>query len=255
MFRRTSQVLLVWAALVVQILNKKMDHGATRSQLMANLSAVPAGIEDLLKSILMDASVFLLPTLLWVLFPIYPLKASELYLAAKIGAGCSTVEDLDQIETTQEQMQLFILNSSKGLIEFSKGRSPRAQFIHESVREYLLYGGLSILDDSLAGNLEAKSHSRLAEWCQTAIELDPHRGLRDSKVAGDGLLRYAWGNLYQHCEEAFKGGALQLNFLDAIYQSTLSEVIDYNFGHDRPSLLALLLDDEQGCTCLTEGLL
>jgi ankyrin repeat protein len=251
---RSSGVFL-WAALVVQILNKKMDHGATRSQLMANLSAVPAGIEDLLKSILMDGSVFLLPTLLWVLFTITPLTVSELYLAAKIGAGCSTVEDLDQTGTTQKQMQLFILNSSKGLVEFSEGKFPIAQFIHESVREYLLNGGLSVLDDSLAGNLEAKSHSRLAAWCQTAIERNPHRGLRDSEVGEEDLLGYALFSLYKHCEEAFKGGALQLNFLDAMPQSTLSRVGAYTCSHDKLSLLSLLLDGEQVCTHLANGLL
>jgi hypothetical protein len=251
---RSSGVFL-WAALVVQLLNKKMDGGANRSQLIADLKAVPAGIEDLLKSILTDGSEFLLPTLVWVLFSFELLSASGLHLAIKIGAGHLTPEDLDQTETTQEQMHLFILESSKGLVEFSKGYYPRAQFIHESVREHLINGGLSVLDDSLAENLEAKSHLRLAVWCQNCIELDPHHGLLDAvdaKRLDYTLVYYALGSLYAHCEWAFDGGVLQLEFLDTIPQSIQSRIVCY---HAKPGLLELLLDDEQRCVCLVEGLL
>ena len=253
--RRSSGVFL-WAALVVQLLNKRLDGGASRSHLIADLKAVPAGIEQLLKSVLTDGNEFLLPTLLWVLFSLETLKATDLYLAIKIGAGRSTPEDFDQTETTQEQMQLFILESSKGLVEFSKGHyRATAQFIHESVREYLLYGGLTVLDDSLAENLEAKSHLRLAVWCQNYIELDPHHGLCDSGIRQDDFMDYAMDNMYKHYEYAFEGGALQLEFLDTIPQSTQSRIGSQVYRSGSLNLLGLLLDDEQRCSCLVEGLL
>jgi ankyrin repeat protein len=251
---RSSSVFL-WATLVVQILNKKMDHGATRSQLMADLKVVPAGIEDLLKSILADGSIFLLPTLLWVLFSCEPLRASKLYPAIMIGANHLTPEAWDQPDTTQEQMHLFILNSSKGLVEFSKGGYSTAQFIHESVREYLLDGGLPVLDDGLAENSKAKSHFRLATWCRNFIELYPHRGFDDSKIANGRLLDYALDYMFTHYEKACEGGSLQLEFLDAIPQSVLSRVGDYACLQDGPSLLGLLLDGQQERTCLVDGLL
>jgi ankyrin repeat protein len=247
---RSSGVFL-WAELVVQILNKKMDHGATRSQLMSDLNAVPAGIEDLLKSILMDGSDpnnFLLPTLLWVLFSLHPLGAPDLYLATKASAGCLTSEDLDQTETTQEQMRLSILNSSKGLIEFSKDRFATAQFIHESVREYLLNGGLSVLDDSLADNCRAKCHFRLATWCRVGIEIDERRLFRKQVDFSD----YAWDALYEHCENACLGGAFQLEFLDTLTQSIQNEV--YGHWRDPLPLLNVLLSLEHYClvTCLLQ---
>lgn len=222
---RSSGVFL-WAALVVQILNKRTDRGDDRSQLMTHLKTVPARIEDLLRSILMDGSgpnEFLLPSLLWVLFGEDWFSASDLYFATKIGAGRLTSEDWTKTETTQEQIRLFILNSSKGLIEFSKGQWPRAQFIHESVREYLINGGLSILDEDLAENLEAKGHFRLATWCRNCIKFDPlPQGAEDT-----GAMDYALSYLYAHCDHAFKGGALQLEFLDALPQSTLNRIHDY----------------------------
>jgi ankyrin repeat protein len=249
---RSSGVFL-WAALVVQLLNKKMDGGANRSQLIADLRAVPAGIEDLLKSILTDGSEFLLPTLLWVLFSVDPLSASVLYLAIKVGAGRFTPEDLDQTGTTQEQMQLFILKSSKGLVEFSKGGHATAQFIHESVREHLLNGGLSVLDDSFAENLEAKSHLRLALWCQYCIELGSHGDLCDPFTLG--LEYYALRSFYPHCEYAFMGGALQLEFLDTIPQSTQSRIGSQVCPSGSQSLLVFLLGDGLACVYLVEGLL
>jgi ankyrin repeat protein len=248
---RSSGVFL-WAALVVQILNKKMDQGASRPRSMADLKAVPAGIEDLLKSILADGSEFVLPTLLWVLFSFVPLNVSALYLSIKSGAGHLTPEDLDQTETTKEQMQLFILESSKGLVEFTKGDRATAQFIHESVREHLLNGGLSVLDGSLAENLHAKSHFRLATWCRAYLELDERNDLRDSELKHDSLLEYALRYLYLHVEDAFKGGVLQLEFLDTIPQSTQSRIVCYHNGR---GLLDFLLDGEQECVCLVEGLL
>ena len=171
---RSSGVFL-WVTLVVQILNKKMDQGATRSQLMTDLKAVPTGIEELLKSILMEGGIFLLPALLWVLFSFRPLDASELYSAVMTAAGQLTSKNWDQSETTEEQMRLFILNSSKGLVEFSKGWTPHAQFIHESVREYLLNGGLSDLDPGLAEEWNAKGQYTLAKWCRNYIQFDQCR--------------------------------------------------------------------------------
>jgi ankyrin repeat protein len=252
-----SSGIFLWAALVVQILNKKMDHGATRLQLMTDLEAVPAGIEDLLKSILIGGGDFLLPTLLWVLFGIESLSASALYLAAMIGAGRLTSEDLGQTETTQKQMRLFILNSSKGLVEFSKGFPYTAQFIHESVREHLLNGGLSVLDDSLAENLKAKSHLRLAVWCRACIELNLHRGLPAPEIEEDGFLQYALWHLYTHCDDAFEGGEdPKLEFLDTVPQTIQSWVSRNASSTSAPrTLLGLLLHEGNICLNLVEGLL
>jgi ankyrin repeat protein len=249
-----SSGVFLWAALVVQILNKKMDQGASRPRLMADLKAVPTGIGDLLKSILMDGSMFLLPTLLWVLYSYEPLSASDLHFAVMTGAGLMTSEDWDQAETTKEQMHLFVLNSSKGLVEFSKDKSARAQFIHESVREYLLNGGLSELDDSLAEDLGAKSHHKLAMWCRNCIQLGLHRNPDDEKTEGVSLfLDYALNYLYSHCEDAYMEGAFDWALLDNLPQSVQAEVCEYAELNDWENLAATLI--QMGHESLLEGLL
>lgn len=253
--RRSSGVFL-WAVLVVQILNKQTDRGADRSQLMAHLKTVPSGIEDLLRSILLDGghqSEFLLPTLQWVLFSFRPLSESALYLAINAGAGCSPDITMDHNETTLERMRLFILNSSKGLVEFSKAHFAKAQFIHESVREYLLGGGLSVLDASLAENSRAKCHARLATWCRNCIASSPHRTYQRPDKVRFGFSDYAQRYLYVHCEFAFHGGALHLAFIDTIPNHIRPGVRRRANWTVSRNLLFELIEEEQDC--LAEGLL
>lgn len=70
----------------------------------------------------------------------------------------------DDVNTTD--MENFILDSSKGLVEISKGQEPCIQFIHGSVRDYLLTKGPSLLHHT-TGNagLTALCHDRLKQWC------------------------------------------------------------------------------------------
>jgi ankyrin repeat protein len=250
---RSSGVFL-WAALVVQILNKRMDQGAGRPRLMADLKAVPAGIENLIKSILMDGSIFLLPTLLWVLFSYEPMNASDLHFAVMTGAGLVTSEDWDQAEITKEQMHLFILNSSKGLVEFSKDKSARAQFIHESVREYLLNGGLSELNTGLVEKCNTKSHYKLAMWCRNCIHLDLNGSLNDQDTEGAShFLDYALNYLYSHCEDAYMEGAFEWELLDTLSQEIQAAVCEYAELDDWDNMAGTLL--QMGHESLLEGLL
>jgi hypothetical protein len=87
------------------------------------------------------------------------------------------------------------------------------------------------------------------------VTLDPHHNNRYFLLEGPDPLDYTLTYFFRHCEEAFKGGALQLEYLDSISQSALSEVGYFACSHDGSSLLSLLLDDHQKCTCLAEGLL
>lgn len=98
-----SSGVFSWAALVVQIVNRNMDRGATRSQLIRDLKAVPSGIEQLLKSILTDGSKSLLPTLLWVLFSAKPLSPSELYNEIMFCADRKEFEELNPAETRRSR--------------------------------------------------------------------------------------------------------------------------------------------------------
>jgi ankyrin repeat protein len=215
--KRCSGVFL-WAALVVRIVNEKTDCGATRSQLLAELSRVPTGIEELLHNMMLHHDTALLPTLQWVLFSETSLSVDELYMGVMTSVGHSKAAINSALDTSDTQMRAHILASSKGLVEFTtitKSSSPKAQFIHETVREYLLSGGLAAIDHSLSGDVEGISHARLAHWCHDYVKT---LGLlRTSQLP---LELYSTLFMLAHMERAYSARTLDLRFFDAISQRT-----------------------------------
>ncbi|KAM0723311.1 hypothetical protein Q7P37_001512 [Cladosporium fusiforme] len=215
---RSSGVFL-WAALVIRIVNAKADRGATRSQLLNELQRVPTGIEELLGSIMQDQGHVILPTLLWVLFSQRPLSVSELYVAINFSADHPEAITLDHTEATVPQMRKFILTMSRGMVEFTRYSSnddengnSSVQFIHETVKGYLLGGGLATLDTSLSGNVVVASHARLGQWCQNYLAtLGPTDDLRSP------FIRYACYFMLKHMKMAH--GAIDLQTIDSIPQS------------------------------------
>lgn len=97
------------------------------------------------------------------------------------------------------------------------------QFIHESVRQHLLSGGLASSDPTLRQNLGAKRHARIAEACQKHVELMfAGQGLSESYSISTGLYlkrnypiaAYSAKNLLYHVNLAFTGGAIDLISLE-----------------------------------------
>jgi ankyrin repeat protein len=253
--QRSSGVFL-WAVLVVLVMNKMMDHGATRSQLLAELAQVPDGISGLLENILRDREPSLLPTLQWMLFSMEVLGVDELYFAVKTSLGHLSIAVQDAAGTSQEQKCAFILSSSKGLVEIKDDNS-RAQFIHESVREYLLSGGLAALDPTLAGNVEAKSHARLAQWCHDGVKtLNSMQTQWWSTDKSWHHGSYPTNHMLIHMEHAYAGSALDLLSVNTISRTTWDSLNEHaavgNASETATSLYSLI---RFGCTGLAGAIL
>lgn len=121
-------------------------------------------------------------------------------------------------------MKRFILQSTKGLVEIAVyGDFHRIQFVHESVRQHLLGGGLKRLYACLGDNVEIGCHAKLAEWCQAYIRLVRPEQL----LLGDStqlrsfgqqnrlymelpLLDYAYRYTMWHIKYAYAAGAYAL---------------------------------------------
>lgn len=260
---RCSGVFL-WAALVVRLVNEKMDHGAKRSQLMNELRAVPDGIDELLRDLVLDHGPILLPTLLWVLFSRETLTVPRLYFAIMASTGRSTDVVWNKREVTEEQMRDFILDSSKGLVGFTTtwgyhyAGVINAQLIHETVREFLLGGGLAILDNTLEGALEAKCHARLGLWCQAYLSLDLDDLLTTPGLDEASTRRYlsapfqwyALSHVFHHLEIACAGGTFRPAAVQQFpWKAWMSHTKEYHY----PSALYVLLRDK--CEKLVEGFL
>ena len=173
---RASGVFL-WVALVVQILNKEYDHGRVHA-LRKRLKEIPDGLDRLFEDILMrDNAHFeeLVLCLQWILYAQRPLKREELYYAILSGTDAEELTPWDPEMVTARDMNKFILSCSKGLAETTKSKGPTVQFIHESVRDFLLgKNGMNRLRDELD---IGRSHERLRQCCCIYMKIDMSEGL------------------------------------------------------------------------------
>jgi hypothetical protein len=122
------------------------------------------------------------------------MSLESLYYRIKLGAGSLTSPLRDFSVIDKATMVRFIVNVFGGLIEMAdkgyidngadveedeedqevqevKGNEHELQFIHESVRQHILMGGLASLDSHLSRNVAPNNHAILLEWCQTYIQL------------------------------------------------------------------------------------
>jgi len=227
---RASGVFL-WVVLVVRIMNDLYDRGKIL-HLRQRLSAIPSGLhqlfEDIVQKDIQDGAELLLVSQL-LLFSREPLRLVEFYYAMTVTSeSFSDFNDAHQASVGPDDMLRFLLNASKGLAEITKGERPTVQFIHESVKDYLLGSGLVALAPSLATDLVRKCHLRLHQCCyhylaniQLTIGL---HGLRDA----EGRFRpsffvYAVEQILYHAEAA----GLPLDDAVAVFRHDLWQIL-YN---------------------------
>jgi ankyrin repeat protein len=214
--------VFLWVVLVVKILKKEYIRGRIHA-VENRLRELPQDLATLYQEIVQrdqdNRDEFLL-CLTWILHASRPLTAQEFYFAM--------LADEDQYDLewnasiVDELMHTFLRSSSKGLAELSRGRPRRAQFIHESVRDFLLNGeGMKhVKADNSASTCHA--HERLKQCCTRGINSDLKTCLRVTGLPevlhGDGtvwrpsqrkllskhfpFLAYATQNVFYHSDQA-----------------------------------------------------
>ena len=160
--------VFLWVVLVVEILNKEHDSGRIHA-LRRRLQEIPGDLHELFRDVLMRDSYHqdeLILCLQWVLFSKHPLTTEELYYAILSGLDPKDLSSWDSDLISITDMKLFILDASKGLAEVTTSKSPKCQFIHESVKDFLLKeGGLAIIWPDLGRDFQGRSHERLKQCC------------------------------------------------------------------------------------------
>ena len=163
--RKRSSGIFLWVILVVQILNKEYDHGRVHA-LRRRLGEIPDGLDRLFEDILTrdeENIKELILCLQWILYARRPLKREEVYHAILSGTDPEELLTTNLEETTTQDMDRFILSCSKGLAETTKLKACTVQFIHESVRDFLLgKNGFNKLKLELG---HGRSQDRLKQCC------------------------------------------------------------------------------------------
>ncbi|KAM0550171.1 hypothetical protein ACHAPJ_009019 [Fusarium lateritium] len=218
--------IFMWVVLVVGILQREHDHGRNHT-LKQKLQEIPRDLHELFRDILTrdnENKDGLLLCIQWLLFAKQPLRPEQLYFAIR------SVEDggicpWDREGIPESVISMFILSSSKGLAETTRSKKlPTVQFIHESVRDFLLKeNGLKDVWQSFNGNLQAESHQRLKQCCfdyVTAYILFLEVSPKEARTAPDTtdkdfpFLRYAVINVLHHANAAENLGISQTRFTE-----------------------------------------
>ena len=170
-----------------------------------------------------------------MLFEKQPLSPEQLYHALLLSIDPDAVSEWDPEETTKDDIKRFLLNSSKGLAEVTISKEAKVQFIHESVRDFLLKeNGLGEIWPEYGNNFQGQSHNRLKQCYLDYISIDvvtplqiPDRlpkasspeaaGLRKSATQKFPFLEYAARNVLYHADAAEGEGISQADFLDSFW--------------------------------------
>ena len=238
--RRKSSRIFLWVVLVVKMLNKVYDKGGSLEDMKAHLDTIPGDLDELFREVLaknvdgIEASVALFQ---WVLFSMRALQAEELYLAIEHcrspwNAKWSLSHKIKM--PSADRLAKYILDCSRGLVELTSAQPPVVQFIHETVREFLLNEkGLASLLPALSTNLQGVSHEVLKTGClrylsARAIPEDVERyfteghkdntsylGLKDELRKQMPFIDYAAFHVYSHAENAQSREITQETFLRA----------------------------------------
>jgi hypothetical protein len=260
--------IFMWVVLVVSILNKESDRGQVHA-LRRKLREIPGDLHELFRDILTrdthnkDGLVLCIQ---WILFAKQPLSPEQLYHAILSGVDLEAVAEWDPEEITKDVVKRFILDSSKGLAEATASKEQRVQFIHESVRDFLLKeNGLGKIWPEFGNNFQGQSHERLKQCCFNYISIDvatplripntlPKASLQEAtslrKLATQTFpfLEYAARNVLYHADAAESGGISQADFLSSFPLSrwvkfdNLLEKHEVRRHTERVSLLYLLAE-------------
>ena len=273
--REKSNGVFMWTVLVVDILNEEFRRGRIFA-VKKRLQEIPAKLGDLFKDILRRDTTNMTDLLLclqWILFAKRPLRREEFYFAmvAGLDPDPENMTEWDAERIIANDMNRFVLNSSKGLAELTKSKTPTVQFIHESVRDFLVKdNGLCELWPELGKDLYSLSHDQLKRCCQNYLNVDisgcvssdqtlpkassdSAKDLRQVLGTKFPFLEYASRHVLYHADEAARG-ILQDDFLGNFSLSTWVNVTNpferYEIRRHTPDASLLYVLAENNCARL-----
>ncbi len=174
---RKSSGNFQWTVLVLPKVVDLYRNGYPLKIIKSRIQAIPSELEELYQELLKGIPDEDLPHSLrlmqWICFALRPLSLEELRFATIVDANtpyqsisdCQNAEECGYAKT-DEQMKKRIRHLSRGLAEAKQHENIWiAQFIHQSVKDYLIQSGLQILDKHSSGNAAGRAHFQLSRSC------------------------------------------------------------------------------------------
>jgi ankyrin repeat protein len=170
-----------WVVLVVPRVLQMCKRGRYR-EIKKIIQAIPSDLGELYKSLLEEVTDDDLPRTLklmqWICFAQEPLSLEELRIATVVDMNTTyrsirECQEDEQYADTDEEMARRVVDLSKGLAEVREHNGKQvAQFNHQSVNDYVLDGGLQILEKLPSGSAAGRAHFQLSRSCIRYINME-----------------------------------------------------------------------------------
>jgi len=226
-----SAGIFLWVVLVLEIFNSEYPQKSISiKKIRERLKEIPPKLTDLFEMIIardQDNLELLQISLQWILFAARPLEPQELYFAIQLGRNHEHSSYWDQEDVDLDEIKRFLRSSTKGLAEITRNKSSEVQFIHESVRDFLL-GKYESQWSGVSGNFAGVSHEVLKKCClaqlnspisQDVIVPDPLPRAKDAAELRAEVtlkfpfLEYSVYNVFHHANYAQHNMIDQKDFL------------------------------------------
>ncbi|KZZ90271.1 Ankyrin repeat-containing domain protein [Moelleriella libera RCEF 2490] len=226
-----SSGIFLWVVLVLDILNTEYPNNSVSIANIRNrLGEIPPGLKDLFEMILRrdgENIQRLQICLQWVLFAARSLAPQELYVAVQLGLDKEHPSLWDEDDVDPDAMKTFMRTCSKGLAEVTRSKISVVQFIHESVRDFLLdryrepWSGAS-------GNVEGHCHDMLRICClaqltdsiEQKVSIPDHtpqtreaQDIKNNILSKFPFFEYSVLHILHHADLAQQHGVNQADFL------------------------------------------
>ncbi|KAH0531346.1 hypothetical protein TsFJ059_000191 [Trichoderma semiorbis] len=234
---RASGVFL-WAELVVKLVVDLGLNGDGPAKIMAAVHSIPKGLDELYERLIHNMTPESLNLIKWVCFAMRPLSVSELRWAMAVKADYTSINACQNAEDyipDDDRMKKQIVKLSRGLAEVTTGDDLIVQFIHQSVKDFLIDKGLSKLVEEIVGDSTSPyaaigmSHLELSKTCikyfamEEIVQLTNYE--RQKLYAEFPFLRYAISSWVAHLKESDEYDITPEGIL-SLFQWPLNDLLD-----------------------------
>lgn len=228
---KSASGVFQWVVLVVPRVLKSFRDGRSIDEILAQLRRTPKQLENLYQEIFRnmtpDYRSESLQLMQWICFAQRPLSIPELRAAMAVDAGSRFRTLRECLGSTKyaksdDQMEKRVKSLSGGLVEVIEDSDERIpQFVHQSVKDYLVSGGIQTLKERSLDSFLGQAHFQLSRACIRYIMTKEIR-LIDFSQEPDVIrlqfpfLQYATTNWVVHAEKVETEGVAQEDLLDLL---------------------------------------
>ena len=203
---KKAQHVFLWTVLAIRTLKKAFDEGKSLQDMLNSLEDLPSDMHAIFQALLRPSlNIQTRLMLQLVLYAREPLSPSALYCLVMAGTEKGQLEGWRNKLMTKDRVGAFITTSSKGLLEvisrYGGEYHGMVQFIHESVRDYLLDKNTMVAAGlNTIVPIASICHMNIAKCCLAGMFDEALHDDVANHYIYEGLphLRYAINNVLRH---------------------------------------------------------